>query len=71
MKMFSFGDIAVRLHRINYVRRGIDNLSFEKWPYIEVELKGDARPIQVNCKDINERDAIFKVLIDQIENEDI
>jgi len=71
MKTFSFGDLTVRLHRINYVRRGIDNLSFEKRPYIEVALKGDARPIQVNCKDINERDAIYKVLIDQIENEDI
>lgn len=69
--MFSFGDIAVRLHRINYVRRGIENISFEKRPYIEVALKGDARPIRVNCKDINELDAIYKVLIDQIENEDI
>lgn len=71
MKMFSFGDIAVRLHRINYVRRGIDNLSYEKRPYIEVALNGDTRPIHVNCKDVIERDAIYKVLIDQIENEDI
>lgn len=70
MKMFLFGDIAVRLYCINYIHRGIDNLSFEKRPYIEVGLKGEARPIHVNCKDIAERDAIYKVLIDQIEDED-
>jgi hypothetical protein len=70
MKMFSFGDLAVRLHRINYVRRRIDNLGIENIYCIEIFLIGGTKPIQVNCKDINERDALFNVLIDQIENED-
>jgi hypothetical protein len=70
MKMFSFGDLAVRLHRINYVRRRIDNLGIENIYCIEIFLIGDTKAIQVNCKDIDERDALFKVLIDQIEDED-
>ena len=71
MKMFSFGDLAVRLHRINYARRRmIDNLGIENIYCIEIFQIGDTKAIQVNCKDIDERDALYKVLIDQIENED-
>jgi hypothetical protein len=48
----------------------IDNLGIENIYCIEIFLIGDTKAIQVNCKDIDERDALFKVLIDQIENED-